>query len=64
MILAHKTKGRSLMPSPSLVWFGQLKHKWKLFNKSQRQINMPQMSLKSYCYSRGIDLSGKNKVKL
>ena len=52
------------MPTPSLVWYGNLRKNWRLFNKTQRQDGQPQLSFKSFCYNNGIDLSGKTKIDI
>jgi len=57
-------KGRSLMSTQSLVWYGNLQKKWRLFNKTQRQDGQPQVSFKFFCYNNGIDLSGKTKIDI
>jgi hypothetical protein len=55
---------RSLNPTKSVIYYNTLRHKWKLFNKSQRQNNQPEMSFKQWLYNKGIDLSGRTKIEL
>jgi len=55
-------KARSLKNTPSIEWYGNLIKNWRTFNKNQRIDKQPELTLKSYAYARGIDLSGRRKV--
>lgn len=56
--------GQSLNPTPSMRYYAGLIHRWKIFNRHQRQDGHPELSFELWCWNNNVDLSGRTKVDL
>lgn len=64
----HKEKkqprGRSLNPTPSLMFYAKAKKAHQDFNRHQRQNNQPELSFELWAWNNNIDLSGRTVVNI